>query len=323
MSRFTRATLTLSALVALGGTGCSVFHDIESAGGVTTTTYDDTLPDSLVEVFAECAEPLVLEPGIEEIDLAGSCDLDDVDGAGPDALLLALGFNGPVDLGGPIERVLYSGEEVIDDFPWPMQNCEVTLDYRVRLDELRLYDLDSRWTTFSGDAALWVDFDFQSWADAVEFRVDYDVDCPSRINEGALNTAFGIAIPSGWRQMSINGLDLDLWIQLFDDGSEVGADLYLDVDLSAIDTDTYLSSLPGDADEAVLAALGFDLANIEDEVEDQLYDALAALPGQVADMINGELPDGHIVCSVSASGGELEVVSDDPGLRACWRLMIP
>ncbi|MFN3198980.1 MAG: hypothetical protein ACE366_11335 [Bradymonadia bacterium] len=319
MRHATRLPLAFCALFALGGSGCSIFYDVEESAGVTKTIFDDTLPSSLSEVFEECTEPLIIEGGIDEIDMLGSCTIHDTDSAGADAVVMSLALNGPIDLGASIPRRLYTGTETIDGFSWPMQNCEVDFDFTVRLDKLKMYNLDSAWTNHGGDPALWIDFDFNRWADVVEFKVEHTVDCPSRINEGILRGLFNVAIPSGWRQMEIDGLDLDIWVELYDAGDEVGAELALDIDLTELDTDTYLSDLPI-SDEVILGALGFSLSNIEDEIEDQLYDALASLPGEVADLINGELPDGHTVCSVSQSGGELTVTTDDPGIMACARV---
>ena len=310
--------LTLATLAAFATltAGCGVFYDQQETGGVTETLFDETLPESLVEVFEECSDPLSIEPGDSEIDLRGGCGLTDVSTVGAQTILLGLAAS-PIEIE-PIPETLYSGSTSLIDFPWPMQNCEVDLSYEVRLDELKLYDLDSGWREFRGAPSLWIDFDFESWADVLEFRIDYEVDCPKRINERALNGLFGIAIPNGWRQLSVRGLDLDLWVSFADAGDELSADLYLDIDLSEIDTDTYLSNLPGNVDQAILDALGFDLVSIEDEIEAQLYDAFSDLPGEVASAINGELPEGHTVCSVGLDGG-LEVITDEPGMLSCVR----
>ena len=319
MSPTLKALITAAALVTTAG--CSVFYDQVAISGVTETTYDDSLPASMETVFAECAEPLTITGSTDEIDLAGSCVLADMPDTASQTFLSALLINGPVDLGGAVGTTLYSGVEVIDTIPWPMQNCEVELDYRVRLDALKLYDLMAGWRNHGGEPSLWIDFDFETWSDVVDFRVDHTVDCPSWINENTLTGLFNVAIPSGWRQMSLRGLDLDLWITLADGGSDIVADLDLDVDIAEIDTDTYLSNLPGNVDQAVLNALGFDLGNIEDEIEAQLRSALADLPDTMADMLNGELPDGHIVCGVEVDANELVVTSDDAGRLACMRLI--
>lgn len=311
-------SLTLITL-ALAATGCSTFYEQDAVNGVTETVFDDRLPSSMESLFAQCAEPLRLDRTTTEIDLTGDCDASDVDGAEEQALFWAMAIAGPVDLGDGVPTPLYTGSQTLDGIPWPMQNCEVDIDYRVRLDRLDLHDLWADWQTHDGRAALRIDFDFDRWADAFEFKVDYAVDCPSAINEATLNGLFSVAIPSGWRQVELDGLDLDIWLELYDAGDAVAGALDVRVNVSDFDTDTYLSNLPGDLDAQLLSALGFDVASLEDLIEDELSGLLAGLPGEVAAVINDELPAGEIVCSVGLDGGDLLVVSDDPGRLQCLR----
>ena len=314
---------TLIALLTVAAAGCSTFYDQDENHGITTTVYSDLLPSSVETVFAECVEPLQLTGDTDEIDFAGSCDqFDDVAGTGPQLMLLGLLASGPIELGGEIGSTLASGVEVIDNFPWPLQNCEVELDYEVRLNEIDLYDLMAGWRTHDGEPSLWIDFDFDNWANVADFRVVHDVDCPSWINENALTGLFNVAIPSGWREVTLNGLDLDLWVTLANGGSQIDADLDIRVGLSEISTDTYLSNLPGNVDQLVLNALGLDIGSMQDTIEAQLSDALTDLPDAVADLLNDALPDGHVICDIGVESNELVITSDDPGRMSCSRWIV-
>lgn len=313
-------TNTLALGLALSS-GCDVFYSVKETGGVTKTTFDETLPTALEEVFGQCTEPLDLEPGLAEIDLLNGCTAPDVDSAGAQALVLALTLAGPIELADPLPTNIASGVAHIDNIPWPMQNCEVDLDYDVRLDRLRLLDLDSWWMERpSGKEALRIDFDFPSAANAAEFRVVTTVDCPSPINELALNAAFDVAIPSGWRQITLSGLDLDLYIELEDAGDDVNAELKVLVAIGDVTTDTYLSALNDQApglDDSVLSALGLEIDDVKAMLKAELLDALSELPDQVADLINGELPEGHTICSLAVSQGDLIITTDVPGVLEC------
>jgi len=74
MDTMRRFATTLSFATALTlSVGCSTFYEIDDYNGLDRATFDETLPDALDDLFATCAEPIVLDDATTEIDLLAGC----------------------------------------------------------------------------------------------------------------------------------------------------------------------------------------------------------------------------------------------------------
>ena len=71
MRRFT-TTLSFAAAIALT-TGCGTFYETDDYNGLDQVTFDETMPDALDDLFATCADPIVLDDSTTEIDLLAGC----------------------------------------------------------------------------------------------------------------------------------------------------------------------------------------------------------------------------------------------------------
>ena len=71
MRRFV-TTLSLATALALTS-GCTIFYEIDDYNGLERATFDETMPDALDDLFATCADPIVLDDSTTEIDLLAGC----------------------------------------------------------------------------------------------------------------------------------------------------------------------------------------------------------------------------------------------------------
>lgn len=304
-----------AATLAMLATGCSTYSDQSVVNSITKTVFDSRLPEAMEEVFAQCHDPLVIEPGMTSISLTNGCQLGDVSGVEAQTLLLALGAQGDMDLGAAIPEHVATFTDTIDGLPWPVQNCEIRITTEVEFDGLDLYDLDANWTTHDSKPSLHVDFDFNGTQRVGTADVDVDVDCPSGLSAWLINTFKGKMIDEaeGRHAIYASNMDLDLWIELSSTSSDLSGvtdvqftvgDLYVNIDWAAL-------GVNGASYEESSRAL------FEAEADAMLEDALADLGETTAELIEDAVPAGQVICSVSQSGGELTLKSDDPGARQC------
>lgn len=304
-----------AAALAMMATGCGTFSDQTEVNGVTKTVFDGRLPSAMEEVFASCHDPLVIEPGMTSVSLTNGCTFADVTSAEGQALLFALAAQGDMELGAPIPEDVAVFEDVIDGLPWPVQNCEIRITTAVEFDGLDLYDLDAAWTTHDSRPSLHVDFDFDGTQRVGTADVDVDIDCPSGLSEWLIKTFKNKMIDEadGRHAIYASSMDLDLWIELSSTSSDLSGvtdvrftvgDLWVDIDWSALDVN-------GASYEESSRAL------FESEADAMLEDALADLGETTAELLEDAIPSGHVICSVSQSGGQLTLKSDDPGAGQC------
>lgn len=321
---------TALLMVAIWG-GCAEFSDTQHVNGLTKITYDNRLPNALEGVFEECAEPLTFEAGMDELDLLSGCSIGDLDNDAEIALAVALAFETPMELDPPISSHIRSEVTIYDDFPWPVQNCELIVVKHIYFDSLTLIDLYSYWTTHNGDPSLYVDFDFTN-TKVAEVDIDVTVDCPRQAAEDILNNATSDlrAELIGTHDIHSSGRDLDIYVSFTENGGALDSDidviftannLWIDLDWSQVETvtvwGTEYEAVDREETENDAKAL------FVESVDDMFTDALADLPDQVVTLMEAEFETGHQVCEVELDGGELVIRTDSPGPTSCTMITTP
>ena len=307
-----RIVIALMALIACGN-GCTEFcESTDKSNGLTEVHFDESLPEAFEGVFAECNDPLVIEEGISSIELIDGCSFSDLDTTGEMVLALGLASASPVDLGGEIPSHVYSDSWVYDDFPWPVQNCEVTTDVDVFFESLQLTDLQAKWTTRSGYPAMHVDFDFtENTVGHIEINVD--VDCPNGLSE-ALVKAFTKKMRNamnGSHTINASNRDLDIYITLDNTPTDIIAEMDLDFDVGNLWIDLDWSAVSAFIDPDDIEEPARQL--FEDMGDLLLEDALADVPDMVADGIESTLNPDHEICSVKRETDGITITTDEPG----------
>lgn len=315
---------TLIALAAVFA-GCSTFSTQTAVNSVTRTDFDDRLHDGLSEVWNTCTEPLDLEPGDTSVSLLNGCTAADTASAEGDAVVALMSLNDPIDLADAIPTRVFDESFFFEDFPWPMQNCEVTFDVRADFHRLRLLNQETEWRLHDGQPSMHIDYDFPSSAHVVDLSVDADVECPSGANEVTLQAAIDLILPNGEVEIDLTGMDLDLDVELDHTSSAITGVLDVNLNIGGVDVDTFLFDLAnflGISDTTLLGAFGLTVANLEAEVEPVLEASLADLPDVVVDGLMAAVPSGHVICDVQiVNTDDLRIVSDSPGVLQCVQIV--
>lgn len=300
-------SLTASSLIA-----CGSFRDQTTSGSVETSVFDARFGDALEEVFETCADPLSIQPGDSTISLAGGCyyatEVASVNGQLVAGLLMS---QGEVDLAEPIASEVGTIDETITGFPWPLQNCEVRVDGTIYFEGLNLYDLDARWTDRHEEAAFHIDFDFNGTQTVAEVDIDAVADCPSAINEWAIQKLLNANL-NGRHDVRASDMDLDIWIPFFEESDRVATDLEVrfrvdSVNLSGVNW----GALFLDADEMN----EMFRSELQREADDIFEESLSDLPAVALQLLHYGIDGDAPVCSISQSGGELTVKTGDADAR--------
>lgn len=315
--------LSLLALASVFA-GCSTFSTQTAVNSITRTDFDDRLHDGLLEVWNTCTEPLVLQAGDTSISMLDGCTAADTATAQGDAVVALMSMDDPIDLASAIPSRVFDESFFFDDFPWPMQNCEVTFTVRADFDELRLLNQETEWRLHDGQPSLHIDYDFPASAHVVDLTVTANVECPSAVNESSLQAAIDLILPNGPVGVDLTGMDLDLDVELDNTTAAITGGLDVNLNVGGLDIDTFLVDLAnflGITDEELLAAFGLTVNNLEAEVEPILRDSLGDLPDVVVDGLMAAVPAGHVICDVQiVATDDLRIVSDSPGLTQCLQI---
>jgi len=301
--------------MSLATMGCNVYYDEDVDVGLLTTTktleFDQRLPNALEDLFAQCHEPLVVKR--HEVSPVGTCEgqpLTDYGDVEVQTLALALLMQPDLDFRPVFPLSMVGALDEIHGFeglPWPVQNCEIFLDLDLELLGLGLVDLDAQWVTHDGSAALTVDLDRDTTFPFIEGTIEGDVDCPSAINEPAIQPS----LPNGNYEITVSGVDVDVWFMLdvVDDRVVVSVDS--EVELGAISISPALSNTvtnaAGNIEDILEEVTGKDLADFESDVNDNLADRLESMRATLEDEINDEVDSDATVESVSIVNGRLEI----------------
>ena len=183
-SHLMTSILTLSACT-LPIFGCSTMTTEEVDGFFTTTTFGDDILDSFENVFETCNDPFSIEAGMDQVALAGDCEVDDGETFQEQLLLAGLISQGTMDLGEEIPEVIETSTETISGLPWPVQNCTVDVTSEIRFESLEMTDLQAWWRQ-DAYAQLRIDLDFGK--DKIgEVEMAVEVNCPSSLSEWLVN----------------------------------------------------------------------------------------------------------------------------------------
>jgi hypothetical protein len=315
------ATSPLFALLGLPlviASGCSAFYTVGDQGGLTETTFDDTLPAAIETVFSACSDPVSIQGGDSDIDLFDSCDIT-VMSAGEQVVALGLATESPIALPTTLPSTLgtISGFPVL--LPGMPVECPVLVSGQAVFNEIVIEDVGAAWTTHDGLAALELDPVF-----ADEPIVVFTTSAVVPWSCWAFNppTAFALylhtraVLPNGAHELTVDNLDLDFFVHLEDGGDEVISEIVVEVADMDIDSDV---SLVEDLVADALAAMGTHESDLDDLAEQILQGsfATAALELIVDDTIYAELDPSHTVCDVEVEAGELVITTDEPGRWSC------
>ena len=276
---------------------CADFSSTTNSATRTYINYNSVLPNTLEEVFQTCNEPMSIEPGMESINLLGTCDYDDVESEEALAVMLALALAGNQDLAEPIPEIVDTMEITLDDFPWPVQNCVVEITAEIHFNGLDLYNLTADWTTHGDAAGMHVDWDFHGSQHVADAYIEADVTCPKVLAESIVEGVVNNNVV-GWRSVNASGMDLDLWITFDGDGDELVGDLDLDFDVGDLELSlgwTKLEKYGVDRDDIEESAR----QTLEDVGNNMLNAALADLPDEMASLLSDPIPEGNTICDVS------------------------
>jgi hypothetical protein len=296
----------LALVATLGLSACEgTFYTVSTNPLRTgkTITFGTALPDALEDLFHTCQDPLVLDPDKTTLDLGGTCtSTSQLPTTASQLLWIGLASQPDVDVSGLYSDDLTSALTDVYHFqglPWPMQNCDIYIDLGgMKIKGVSLTDLASAWTTHDGKPALWVDFDQTAGAKFASGTVEGDVACPDPLNEIVIKPK----LPNGAYSLSLEGLDIDIWISFSFSGSTVTASVQADVDLSGISISPALNY--GDIEE-LLADAGYDLPTLESLVEHGLISSLHSVAQQAAAQLQATVPSGQSICSISVANGVL------------------
>jgi hypothetical protein len=319
------AQLLTVGLLATNLFGCSLLTETETNGVYTDTFYPDDILVSLENVFADCNDPLVFTSGMDEVDLAGNCEISDVEG--DEQLILAgLISQGSMDLGAPLPSAIDSTTEVIDGLSWPFQNCEVTFQSDVYFESIEMTDLRAWWSKSGGKPRLRVDLDFGK--DAVgHVDMSVNVSCPSSLSEWLVK-AFTQKLRNevnGSHTIYTYNRDLDLTFNLDHDEDNILADLnvdfevgnlYVDIDWSKVEN---LKVLWWTIEVTDGAEVEEDARSyFESEVGGLLNSSLGSLEDTVVSTIEMGLPGGEVICDIDVENKDLVVTtSSSNGTNPC------
>jgi len=311
-----RAAATLLAAAGLGS-GCNAFYNTSTSATVFQTTetlkFNKRLPNAMEDLFAQCHDPLVVERA--QVPPLGSCEgqlLSDYGDYETQVLALALGSQPDLDFRSAFPLAMVNSLQQIhgfEDFPWPLQGCEVFLDLDMDLLGVGLVDLDAAWVTHNGLASLHIDFDRDTSFPFITGDIEGDVDCPNPFNEIFIQPA----LPNGSYDVTVSGVDVDLWFMFDVVNGEVVTTIESDVDIGNVSISPPLSSTVtdnvGGIEDILEEATGKDLDELEADLDDNLADQLAGVAAALDDELNGEVHPDATVESVDIVNDKLHIVT--------------
>jgi hypothetical protein len=316
--------VVLVAGVLLGG--CDIYYDTTSPSNLSTTTWDETLPDALEEVFGTCVEPLTIFGGDDDIDIVRSCQLDDVSGEGG-PVLLGLSAIDPIELDDPLPVELYDATVTISDQSFgvvitlpiignvPINvTCTVQMPITVEFDRVSLYNLYSDWRNRNGEPALYLDLDFDAnqVIGTVEAGAASVSGCwvPWNLYAYAIAGAVNVIRPKGPRDIRMEGADLDLYITFSHTSWSINADLEVVANIDRIEVDAFLANVLGNGfEDAVLDRAGVTPDDMVGLLEGWVRDSLGSLTSDIEDLVEESVPAGERICDIEVTSGDLVVTS--------------
>lgn len=307
-----------SAFLSLGlSSGCDAFYTVHE-GDLTETTFDDTLPAALETVFSACSAPVRIEGGDTGLDVFDSCDIT-VMSEEEQVLAIGLATASPFALPSPLPSLLGVISDVPVLLPGLPAECPVLVSAYAEFNALVIEDLSASWSTHNGVAALELEPVF-----ADEPIVTFVTN--SLVPGSCWASNFGAALalhlhtkavlPDGAHSLSVDQLDMDLFVHLEDGGDEVISEMVVDLGSMSVTSDV---DLVEDLVVLALGAMGTAESDL-DELAEEIFQgslATATLQQLVDDAIYAELDPSQTVCDVEVTSGELVITTDDKGARQC------
>jgi hypothetical protein len=312
--------LSLSIL----STGCGAFYEDTTSTSAATyghqiRTFDESLPNSMENLFVECVDVIVLEDGMTEIDPIGDCiPPDSTDTSWLADLIRTAQGTGETELAAPLSLSQVSEASTHEFKIWRDYGCSVDVTTIVSIDQVALYDLKANWTRRYGDPVMAIDFDFDEGLEA-EISFQYSpVNCSVSGLNGYATRAIARVLGRTYT-VTMDRPDLDIYLYFFKtpDGlrwSRSGQLMKLDVELvsafrlNSIDTNTLFDRLPSDLREGILASAGFDPQEHEAQIDDGIEAALAPMAESIAAQMNLGL---GAVCDIKVENGDLVLIAND------------
>jgi hypothetical protein len=316
-----KTCLALLPLLAFA-TGCDAYYDDFYTTAVTTVlplnpkqtaTFNADLPNAIEQVFATCNDPLEISPDTTALDLAGTCDsMSDL--ASSDAQIVWAGLATldaidvsaafPASVVGAVTDIYH----VDGVFPWPVQNCDVWMDFGdMTVQGIGLQGMAASWEMSpDGRPALRLHLEDDGTPFATG-TIEGDVDCPNPLNELALQPN----VPDGAASINVVNMDLDIWIDFTFSGSTITAIADADVQIGNLTITPALTQAVrdrvGSFREMVEDFGGVSLSDIETDVASAMSAELGDLETQMAAMLQSAVPTGQKICSISIVSGQLKL----------------
>ncbi|MEE2789218.1 MAG: hypothetical protein VX589_17915 [Myxococcota bacterium] len=323
------AAMIVTASVVSGCNSFSTTSNLDN--GRTLTVLDNRLPNSLDTAFEACSERIDIDGGASDVIIADTCDTEMLTSTQDFVAAAALASYRTVELDEPIPTTLVRSTETYGGFPWPVQNCEVELDYTFEFSGLRLDDLDARWRHVGGDPRLVVDFDFPR-RKIGEVSISTAVHCPHGISRSivkALTKTLRREL-NGRHNVLAHGMDLDLTFDIDHDGEQLLVTLDTDFDVNSISIDLDWTKVE------TIRLLGIPIPVVDrDDILEPAKDimleeggaifseALAGLADNVEDGLNGLVPTGHRICDLRGTNSSMEMETAPGSDRlACMRIRL-
>ncbi|MEE2959672.1 MAG: hypothetical protein VYA34_02925 [Myxococcota bacterium] len=323
MQLFTHKILSQGTLFLLTTlwSGCGVFSDAQY-GSVTRTTYDQRLPNALEEVFEACTQPLVFNSNTTSVDLLANCPPGPI-GAGPAVIMAGLNILGPLNLPQEAVEAFETGYSVhgtlptLVPIPGPLPPlpayCFITYQADASLNELSLENLRADWHNRGSIPSLRVQLDGSEDSALISFETQTGVMCPPISPAFPLLPWYNLALqgilPNGNHSIFVADLDIDLFVKLSHNQTDIIASLEVVIDTpSGITT-----SLPITNAAPILDFMQANTTNIGNSITDMLSENISDLElTQLEDALESNIPLGHIICDIEVQNSELVIITDHP-----------
>lgn len=299
-------------LLATGLGGCSSFYQRQQAGAVTETVFDSRLPAGIKEVFDHChPDGLTFTYSSTSVDFKGNCKVpNDLPSLPGQLVFTAAAAKSPLAMDFPGK--LYDMRGSFADFPWPLQNCYASWDSEVYFWAMGFSSLATSWVSRNGAPALKLSFGNVRKQTTPYYKPAYSntiatANCPSPINQGLVRGKLDSSGINGVGDIRAKDFDLDLYFLFTEKDHALSVSVEAEPKLADISIDVDWNKLPKKAKTE------FDkqLADLTDSISDSIGSQLDPLAPLIATPMQGAIPSGHELCSVSVRNGQLVIATDD------------
>ncbi len=333
-----QATFLLLAFFCAVAPGCqnSGFYVTAPALGVTEARWDDTLLAAVDEVFDECANPIVLEPGDEQLDLFPQCasappETMSDDGAFVYSLATLMLDDGVLDLYSPLpdEEVFETDVPLLHFHPndstildplnldlypdWADVDCEMhvvtTLVYQP-------FVIENLWTSWHPDEAIEIHVLPAHVVHAVDATIAIDVNCADPADESELQVLVDLIHPHPDVPIPVDlvGVEVIDHIAFDTNGFDIWGSGHVDViieDLEVSQVLVDLANVVGVTDAELLEDVtGLSIGAYADSLGALLEPGLVNVPSGFSLALQSSVPADHVICRLEGDWHHLSIYSD-------------